>query len=54
VQAASAFAADQRIIYNQTTGLLSYDADGNGSGAAVAVAQLSAGQVLKAQDIKVY
>ena len=54
VQAAAAFAADQRIIYNQATGLLSYDADGSGGGAAVAVAQLNAGQVVKAQDIKVY
>jgi hypothetical protein len=54
VQAAAAFATDQRIIYNQATGVVSYDADGSGGGAAVAVAQLNAGQVLKAQDIKVY
>ena len=54
VQAAAALTSDQRIIYNQSTGLVSYDADGSGSGAAVAVAQLTAGQALKAQDIKVY
>jgi Ca2+-binding RTX toxin-like protein len=54
VQAAAAFSSDQRIIYNQATGLLSYDADGSGGGTAVAVAQLNAGQVLKAQDIKAY
>lgn len=54
VQAAAALTPDQHIIYNQSTGLVSYDADGSGSGAAVAVAQLTAGQVLKAQDIKVY
>jgi Ca2+-binding RTX toxin-like protein len=54
VQAAAAFTSEQRIIHNQATGLVSYDADGSGGGAAIAVAQLNAGQVLKAQDIKVY
>lgn len=54
VQAAAAFTSGQRIIYNQTTGILSYDADGSGGGAAVPVAQLNAGQVLQPQDIKVY
>jgi Big-like domain-containing protein/hemolysin type calcium-binding protein/parallel beta helix pectate lyase-like protein len=54
VQAAAAFTSDQRIIYNQATGIVAYDADGSGGGVAVAVAQLNAGQVLKAQDVKVY
>ncbi len=54
VQAAAALTSDQHVIFNQSTGVVSYDADGSGSGAAVAVAQLAAGQILKAQDIKVY
>ncbi len=53
VQAAAALTSEQRIIYNQSTGLVSYDADGSGGGAAIAVAQLNAGQILRAQDIKV-
>lgn len=53
VQAIGALTSDQHVIYNQSSGLLSYDADGNGAGAAVGVAQLAPGQALTAQDIKV-
>jgi hypothetical protein len=54
VQAAAALTSDQHVIFNQATGIVAYDADGSGSGAAVPVARLAAGQILKAQDIKVY
>ena len=53
VQAVAAVTADQHVIYNQATGIMSYDADGSGNGAAIAVVELKPGQVLSAQDIKV-
>ena len=42
--------ADDRIIYNPTTGNLIYDADGSGSGAAVQFAKLSTGLSLTHAD----
>ncbi|MEI6800753.1 MAG: calcium-binding protein, partial [Pseudomonadota bacterium] len=42
--------ADDRVIYNSTTGALYYDADGNQSTAAVQIAQLTANTVLTYQD----
>ena len=53
VQAAAATNADQHIIYNSTTGVLSYDADGKGGSAAIAFAQLTKGQALAASDFLV-
>jgi Ca2+-binding RTX toxin-like protein len=45
--------ADDRIIYNQTSGALWYDADGTGAGDAVYFAQLSAGLALTSADFLV-
>ena len=42
--------ANDRIIYDTDSGVLSYDADGNGAGAAVAFARLSAHLSLSASD----
>lgn len=42
-----------RIIYNKTTGVLSYDADGSGSGAAIQFAVLTNKATLTAADIVV-
>jgi Ca2+-binding RTX toxin-like protein len=44
---------DQRIIYDQASGNLYYDADGDGAGAAVLFATLQGAPVLTASDFQV-
>ncbi|HYI65013.1 MAG TPA: hypothetical protein VEW71_09025, partial [Allosphingosinicella sp.] len=45
--------ADDRIIYDQSTGALYFDADGSGDGAAVQFATLQGGPSLTAADFVV-
>ena len=44
---------NDRLLYNQVTGQLFFDADGNGAGAAFLFATLGAGTVLAASDFVV-
>src|SRR5438094_8015505 len=46
--------ADDRIVYNTSTGQLWYDADGNGPGAAQLIATLPVGATVVATDINVF
>jgi len=50
---AAAHDADDRIIYDQATGQLFYDADGNGAGAAVLFATLNGAPMITATDFTV-
>jgi Ca2+-binding RTX toxin-like protein len=45
--------ADDRVIYNTSTGQLWYDADGSGGGAAALIATLQGARPLAASDIEV-
>jgi Ca2+-binding RTX toxin-like protein len=54
VVGAAAGDADDRIIYNQTTGQLFYDADGNGAGAAVQFATLAGTPAITVNDFTVF
>ena len=46
----AATTAQHRLIYDAATGMLSYDADGSGSGLAVQLLTLNAGQALTASQ----
>jgi Ca2+-binding RTX toxin-like protein len=47
---AMATSSNSTILYDTDTGIISYDADGNGNGAAVQLAQLNLGQTVVAGD----
>ncbi len=51
-QGAGVFAntANSTFLYDSTTGIISYDADGNGAGAAIQLASIGAGLTLAAGD----
>jgi Ca2+-binding RTX toxin-like protein len=50
---AAAADANDFVIYNSTTGVLMYDANGNGAGAGVQIAQIGSGLALTNADIVV-
>ena len=50
---ADAQAATVRFIFEKDTGILSYDADGNGAGGAVIIATLQAGATMSLSDIEI-
>ena len=51
--ATSGHDADDRLVYNTSTGNLYYDADGSGAGAAQVIATFQGGVVINASDITV-
>jgi Ca2+-binding RTX toxin-like protein len=50
VNGTSAQSANSTFLYNSGTGIVSFDADGNGAGAAVQIAQLNPGTIVAAGD----
>ena len=46
--------ASDRVIYNQTTGALYYDADGTGATASIQIAQLKEGTILTVSDLFIF
>lgn len=50
VNGSSATSANSTFLYDAATGIVSFDADGNGAGAAVQIAQLNPGTIVAAGD----
>jgi serralysin len=50
VNGTSATSANSTFLYDSSTGIVSFDADGNGAAAAVQIAQLNTGMILAASD----
>lgn len=50
---AAATSSTTRIVYDDTTGAVMYDADGNGAGAAVTIAHVSTGLLISSDDFNV-
>ena len=50
VNGTSATSANSTFLYNSGTGIVSFDADGTGAGAAVQIAQLNPGTIVAAGD----
>lgn len=51
---ATANSANSTILYDSATGIISFDADGNGTGAAIALASVGTGLTLAAGDFVFY
>jgi Ca2+-binding RTX toxin-like protein len=49
-----ATAANHHFVYDQSTGTLSYDADGNGAAASLQIAQFKAGTAIGASDFLIF
>ena len=50
---AAATTSAHRILYDNATGLLAYDSDGNGAAAAIAVATITSGLALTSSQFTV-
>ncbi len=54
VQASAATTTSQRIVYDDSTGVISYDRDGSGAAASIAFAQVTIGQELSYKDFSIF
>lgn len=53
ISGTEALTSNQHIIHDSNTGTILYDADGSGAGAAITIAQVTAGLILSSDDFQV-